>query len=58
MIDGQVRKALVAGDRVRVTSAGSPFLLLRVGIRSYYARLRKMLGWSGTPKYGREGRGK
>ncbi len=52
-MDGQVRKALATGDRVKVTSAGSPFLLLRVGIRSYYTRLRKMLGWSGTPKYAR-----
>ena len=54
VIDGQVRKALVTGDRLKVKSAGSPFLLLRVGIRSYYVRLRKMLGWSETPKYARE----
>ena len=53
VVDGQVRKRLATGDRLKVTSADSPFLLLRVGLRSYYTRLRKMLGWSETPRYAR-----
>ena len=36
-------------DRAR--KADKPFQLIRVGPRSYYARLRRILGWGGRPRY-------
>ncbi len=51
VIDGQVHYEIREGDRLIVNQADKPFQLLRVGRRSYYTRLRKMLGWGGQPKY-------
>jgi len=50
-VDGQEVKELRGGDRLRVTAAPEPFPLIRVGLRSYYERLRDLLGWSGQPRY-------
>ena len=51
VIDGQADHEIREGDRLIVNQADKPFQLLRVGRRSYYTRLRKMLGWGGQPKY-------
>lgn len=52
-VDGQVRRELILGERLEVVAAREPFLLIRVGFRPYYQRLRDMLGWgarSGSPQ--------
>ena len=51
IVDGQEAHEIDEADRLIVRKAKHPFLLYRVGRRSYYARLRKMLGWGGQPKY-------
>jgi NAD+ kinase len=53
IVDGQLRRGLGADEKVRVCRAEKPFLLVRVGMRSYYSRLRRMLGWGGSPRYSR-----
>jgi NAD+ kinase len=52
-VDGQELREMAPGQRLRVTAAAVPFPLIRVGLRSYYERLRDLLGWSGQPRYGR-----
>jgi len=51
VIDGQATREIREEDRLIVKQAEKPFQLLRVGRRSYYAHLRKVLGWGGQPKY-------
>jgi len=51
IVDGQVSRQIQVSDHVRVRRAEKPFLFIRFGLRSYYARLRKILGWGGGPKY-------
>jgi len=51
VVDGQVSRRIVPGDKVKVRKAKQPFIFIRVGLRSYYSRLRKILGWGGGPKY-------
>ncbi|MHC4547434.1 MAG: NAD(+)/NADH kinase [Planctomycetota bacterium] len=50
-VDGQVSRRLEVGEAVKVRRAKRPFVLIRVGLRSYYSRLRRTLGWGGGPKY-------
>ena len=50
VVDGQAAHDIGEGDRLIVRKAKEPFQLFRVGRRSYYTRLRKMLGWGGEPK--------
>jgi NAD+ kinase len=50
-VDGQISREIGVKDRVVVRRADEPFVLIRVGQRSHYARLRRMLGWGGRPKY-------
>ncbi|MHC4410103.1 MAG: NAD(+)/NADH kinase [Planctomycetota bacterium] len=51
VVDGQDRFT-VSGDEVaEVRKAEHPFQLVRVGLKSYYSRLRRILGWGGRPKY-------
>ncbi|MEM8883610.1 MAG: NAD(+)/NADH kinase [Planctomycetota bacterium] len=51
VVDGQWRREVRAGDVVDVRTAEKPFEMIRVGLKSYYARLRRILGWGGRPKY-------
>jgi NAD+ kinase len=51
VVDGQVSRQMEPSERVRVRRAKRPFTLIRVGLRSYYSRLRRILGWGGGPKY-------
>ena len=51
VVDGQVSGVLDLEHTLRVREAKEPFPLIRVGVRSHYSRLRKMLGWGGRPKY-------
>ncbi|MHC4939715.1 MAG: NAD(+)/NADH kinase [Planctomycetota bacterium] len=51
VIDGQDNFNVSADDVVHVRKAGKPLQLIRVGLKSYYARLRRILGWGGRPKY-------
>ena len=49
-VDGQVQRHFDATHRLQVRKADHPFLLIRVGLRSHYTRLRRILGWGGRPK--------
>ena len=51
VVDGQDRWDVKEGEIVNVRKADKPFQLIRVGPRSYYARLRRILGWGGRPRY-------
>lgn len=50
VLDGQISRELGLEERVFVRDAKSPFVLIRLGVRSHYARLRRMLGWGSRPK--------
>ncbi len=50
-IDGQLRRELHHPAVLRVGKAEQPFRLIRFGMRSYYSRLRRILGWGGGPRY-------
>jgi len=49
VVDGQVSRQFEPGDIVKVTRAKRPFVFIRVGLRSYYSRLRRILGWGRGP---------
>jgi NAD+ kinase len=51
IVDGQDRWDVGPDDVVHVRKAQRPFQLIRVGMRSYYSRLRRILGWGGRPRY-------
>lgn len=51
VVDGQVSRDLGREDRLHVTQARQPLLLIRVGMRSHYRRMRRILGWGGRPRY-------
>jgi NAD+ kinase len=51
VVDGQSRWDVKEGEIVHVEKAAKPFQLIRTGPRSYYARLRRILGWGGRPRY-------
>jgi len=51
VVDGQDRWDVSPGDVIHVRKADRPFQLIRVGMRSYYSRLRRILGWGGRPRY-------
>jgi len=50
VVDGQDRWDVGRDEVVHVRKADKPFQLIRVGIRSYYSRLRRILGWGGRPR--------
>ncbi len=50
VLDGQVSRELGLEDRLVVRAANTPFRFVRLGVRSHYARLRRMLGWGSRPK--------
>ncbi|MGQ0614591.1 MAG: NAD(+)/NADH kinase [Planctomycetaceae bacterium] len=50
-VDGQELRELAPGQRLTVGEARTPFPLIRVGFRSYFERLRDLLGWGGHPRY-------
>jgi len=53
VIDGQIKEPLGPGDRVVVRRASVTFPIVRVRGHSYYATLRRKLGWGGQPHYQR-----
>jgi NAD+ kinase len=48
-VDGQVGTTFAEGEVLEVRRAGRPVLLVRFSGTTYYGRLRKKLGWGGTP---------
>jgi len=50
-VDGQELRELAPGQRLVVGAAKTPFPLIRVGFRSFFERLRDLLGWGGHPRY-------
>ena len=51
VIDGQERHGVNKDEVVTVEKAAVPFPLIRLGDKSYFTRLRRILGWGGRPKY-------
>ncbi|MHC4959785.1 MAG: NAD(+)/NADH kinase [Planctomycetota bacterium] len=51
VVDGQSVCTIGQDDHLIVSESKTPFRLLKVTRRSYYSRLRRMLGWGGQPKY-------
>jgi NAD kinase len=51
VVDGQVSCQFDATARVVVREADRPFVFIRLGLVSYYSRLRQILGWGGGPRY-------
>jgi len=51
VVDGQASLEIGVEDRLIVRQAAEPFMILRVTRRSYYSRLRRILGWGAQPKY-------
>jgi NAD+ kinase len=51
IVDGQVSRQIDATERVTVRKAERPFVFVRLGLVSYYGRLRRILGWGGGPRY-------
>jgi NAD+ kinase len=51
IVDGQVSRQIDATERVIVRQAERPFVFIRLGLVSYYGRLRRILGWGGGPRY-------
>lgn len=56
VIDGQIQRPVLPGDRIIVRQADSVFQLLRLPGHSYYGTLHRKLGWKGQIEY-RERRG-
>ena len=51
VLDGQQSREIAPDEVVRIRRAEKPFVFIRVGVRSYFARMRRLLGWGGAPKY-------
>jgi NAD+ kinase len=51
IVDGQVSRPLGSDEKVIVRQADRPFVFIRLGLLSYYGRLRRILGWGGGPRY-------
>ncbi len=51
VVDGQVSREFGAAERALVRRAERPFVFIRLGLLSYYGRLRRILGWGGGPRY-------
>jgi NAD+ kinase len=45
VVDGQVSREFRDPDVVRIGKAPHPFVFIRVGIRSQFKRMRRLLGW-------------
>jgi NAD+ kinase len=54
VVDGQIKRPLLPGDRVEVRRAAVTFQLARLSGHSYYDTLHRKLHWGGGPNY--EGR--
>lgn len=55
VVDGQIKHRLAPGDVIEIRRAPVTFQLARLPDHSDYATLRRKLGWSGQPLYGRQG---
>ena len=53
VVDGQIRRPVREGDVIEVRQAPFSFLLARPSGHSYYATLRRKLGWGGQLRYRR-----
>jgi len=53
VIDGQIKEPVRQGDRIVIRRASVTFPIVRVRGHSYYATLRRKLGWGGQPHYQR-----
>jgi NAD+ kinase len=53
VIDGQIKEPISPGDQIVMRRAAVTFPLVRVPGHSYYATLRRKLGWGGQPRYQR-----
>ncbi len=53
VVDGQIKEPISLDDRIVVRRAPVTFPLVRVRGHSYYATLRRKLGWGGQPHYQR-----
>ncbi len=53
VIDGQIKRPILPGDRVTVQRADVSFQLVRLPGHSYYGTLHRKLGWGGQPLYQR-----
>ncbi len=51
VIDGQIQRPILPGDRIIVRQADSVFQLLRLPGHSYYGTLHRKLGWKGQIEY-------
>jgi NAD+ kinase len=51
VIDGQVKRPLLPGDRIEIRKAAVTFQLARLPDHSYYATLHRKLGWGGQPHF-------
>jgi NAD+ kinase len=51
VVDGQIKRPLLPGDRVQVCRAGVTFQLARLPGHSYYDTLHRKLHWGGGPNY-------
>jgi NAD+ kinase len=51
IVDGQVSRQIDVTEQVIVRQADRPFVFIRLGLVSYYGRLRRILGWGGGPRY-------
>ncbi len=53
VIDGQIKRPVLAGDVIEVRKAPVTFKLAKLPGHSYYATLHRKLGWGGQPRYRR-----
>ncbi|HET6426593.1 MAG TPA: NAD(+)/NADH kinase, partial [Planctomycetaceae bacterium] len=53
VVDGQIKRAVRAGDRIEIRRAPVSFQLARLPQCSFYGTLHDKLGWGGQPRYGR-----
>ncbi len=49
-IDGQVGTTFAPGDSLSVRRADRPVLVVRFRDGSFFARMRRKLGWGGLPE--------
>lgn len=51
VVDGQIKRPLLPGDRIEVRKAAVTFQLARLPGHSYYDTLHRKLNWGGAPNY-------
>lgn len=51
VVDGQIKRPLLSGDRVEIRKAAVTFQLARLPGHNYYDTLHRKLNWGGGPNY-------